>query len=144
MLTYFITNHNSENFPLVFSSSVLIGVAGSLLLDNVDWGSAFYCIGIAGITWLIIWKVTLLRNSDLKHSNDVQESPSNSNKPFSVPWLSVLSHCPLWYVFVSGTYNCMVDGRVKGGGGGGIRVKHKATSLGLEFPLNFCTCTYTI
>ncbi|CAB3993200.1 Solute carrier family 17 member 9 [Paramuricea clavata] len=93
------TAHKSSTNGIINSGacigSVLIGVAGSLLLDNVDWGSAFYCIGIAGITWLIIWKVTLLRNSDLKHSNDVQELPSNSNKVFSVPWLSVLSHCPL-------------------------------------------------
>ena len=81
--------------------SVLIGVAGSLLLDNVDWASAFYCVGIAGITWLIIWKFTLLHNSDLKEAKS-NEIPTSGNKFLSVPWLALLSHCPLWaMVFAS-------------------------------------------
>ena len=79
------------------NSSVLIGVAGSLLLDNVDWASAFYCVGIAGITWLIIWKFTLLNHTDIKEAKS-NEIPTSGNKFLSVPWLSLLSHCPLWYV----------------------------------------------
>ena len=78
------------------SSSVLIGVAGSLLLDNVDWASVFYCVGIAGTIWLIVWKITLLSDNNSKQLNCVQDLLSDSNKLFSVPWLSVLSHCPLW------------------------------------------------
>ncbi|XP_028408608.1 solute carrier family 17 member 9-like [Dendronephthya gigantea] len=94
------TSHKSSTNGIINSGacigSVVIGVAGSLLLDNVDWGSAFYCVGIAGITWLIIWRFTLFNRGDLKQPNDEQGQQSSGSKFLSVPWLSFLSHCPLW------------------------------------------------
>jgi hypothetical protein len=55
----------------------------------------FYCVGVAGITWLIVWKFTLLNDSDLKEEKS-NELPTSGNKLLSVPWRSLLSHCPLW------------------------------------------------
>ena len=78
--------------------SVVIGVIGSLLLNNVDWSSVFYCIGIAGFFWIFLWKLLLLGNSDLEHveMKDVDELTTSRNKLLSVPWTDILFHPPLW------------------------------------------------
>uniref|UniRef100_A0A8C6V9Z3 Solute carrier family 17 member 9 n=1 Tax=Naja naja TaxID=35670 RepID=A0A8C6V9Z3_NAJNA len=82
--------------------TLVMGVAGSLLLDWYGWESVFYLSGLLTLLWVYcMCKFILPQKEIIVSLHDLAKGLSLSSKPTKVPWRKIFRKPPIWAVIVA-------------------------------------------
>ncbi|KAK3791568.1 hypothetical protein RRG08_002924 [Elysia crispata] len=105
-----LENERSFTYSVVAAGSyvgtLLTGSLGSVMLDEYGWQTPFYCIGLLGISWMLLMRYMLIakhrrRNGGLSIYSDPFHEKANKLEPkASVPWLILLTKPAFWSLLV--------------------------------------------
>ncbi|KAK3791570.1 hypothetical protein RRG08_002926 [Elysia crispata] len=101
-----IRTRKSEPIVPARGRTLLTGSLGSVMLDEYGWQTPFYCIGLLGISWMLLMRYMLIakhrrRNGGLSIYSDPFHEKANKLEPkASVPWLILLTKPAFWSLLV--------------------------------------------
>ncbi|XP_048818682.1 solute carrier family 17 member 9 [Lagopus muta] len=81
--------------------TLVIGAAGSLLLDWYGWESVFYFSGLLTLLWVYCTCKYLLTEKDLIIPIDYLMRSISISKQSKVPWKQLFKKAPIWAVIVA-------------------------------------------
>uniref|UniRef100_G1N340 Major facilitator superfamily (MFS) profile domain-containing protein n=1 Tax=Meleagris gallopavo TaxID=9103 RepID=G1N340_MELGA len=81
--------------------TLVIGAAGSLLLDWYGWESVFYFSGLLTLLWVYCTCKYLLTEKDLVIPIDYLMRSISISKQNKVPWKQLFKKAPIWAVIVA-------------------------------------------
>ncbi|XP_025028224.1 solute carrier family 17 member 9 isoform X1 [Python bivittatus] len=82
--------------------TLVMGVAGSLLLDWYGWESVFYLSGLLTLLWVYCMCKFLLPEKEIIISlHDLAKGLSLSSKQTKMPWRKIFRKPPIWAVIVA-------------------------------------------
>uniref|UniRef100_A0A2D4MD48 Voltage-gated purine nucleotide uniporter SLC17A9 n=1 Tax=Micrurus spixii TaxID=129469 RepID=A0A2D4MD48_9SAUR len=82
--------------------TLVMGAAGSLLLDWYGWESVFYLSGLLTLLWVYcMCKFILPQKEIIVSLHDLAKGLSLSSKPTKVPWRKIFRKPPVWAVIVA-------------------------------------------
>ncbi|XP_026553158.1 solute carrier family 17 member 9 [Pseudonaja textilis] len=82
--------------------TLVMGAAGSLLLDWYGWESVFYLTGLLTLLWVYcMCKFILPQKEIIVSLHDLAKGLSLSSKPTKVPWRKIFRKPPVWAVIVA-------------------------------------------
>ncbi|KAK6755940.1 hypothetical protein RB195_014370 [Necator americanus] len=122
MITGWIPLHEKSTAASVFTSgNQLAGILGNpiaaeLCASDLQWPAVFYCSGLLGFLWCVVWHYTVNNSpSNSKWISDHELAYLEHHLPEKrlkhqkvIPWLSMASSAPLLVVFYSGIIGNMM------------------------------------
>ncbi|XP_020837214.1 voltage-gated purine nucleotide uniporter SLC17A9 [Phascolarctos cinereus] len=78
--------------------TLVIGGAGSLLLDWYGWQSVFYFSGVLTLIWVYFMYRYLLREKELAISLEILAKAFSISKQKKIPWRQLFRRPPVWAV----------------------------------------------
>ncbi|GFO27656.1 solute carrier family 17 member 9 [Plakobranchus ocellatus] len=105
-----LENQRSFTYSVVAAGSyvgtLLTGSLGSVIMDEYGWQMSFYCIGLLGITWMLMMRYMLIGKNRRKHlsispySEPLIEKVGKGEPKSSVPWLNLFAKPAFWSLLV--------------------------------------------
>ncbi|KAG8330876.1 hypothetical protein J6590_053331 [Homalodisca vitripennis] len=93
-----------------FGTVLTMPIAGYLAASPWGWPSIFYCTGLCGVLWSVVWLFVganspdthpSISDSERHYINSALVNTSAQNHKLATPWKSVLTSVPLWALLLT-------------------------------------------